>query len=130
MVSARVVAWHVAHGTVGRGHLYQGRFKTFPIQEDEHFLTACRYVERNALTAGAVERAQDWRWSSLWARRQGDEKLQALLSRWPVPRPKDWLRFVNRPMTEREVDAIQTSISRNRPLGRYRLSLAQNGNKL
>ena len=38
--------WHVAHNTVGRGRLYQGRFQSFPIQEDEHFLTACRYVER------------------------------------------------------------------------------------
>ena len=39
--------WHVAHNTVGRGHLYQGRFKSFPVEEDEHFLTVCRYVERS-----------------------------------------------------------------------------------
>jgi putative transposase len=52
--------WHVAHGTVGRGHLYQGRFECFPVEGDEHFFTVCRYVERNALTAGVVGRA-DWR---------------------------------------------------------------------
>src|SRR5512135_1081483 len=67
---------HVAHRTVGRGHLYQGRFKSFPIQEDEHFWTVCRYVERNALTAKVVDRAEDWRWCSLSARRRGDERLQ------------------------------------------------------
>ena len=39
--------WHVAHNTVGRGHLYQGRFKSFPVEGDEYFLTVCRYVERN-----------------------------------------------------------------------------------
>ena len=91
--------------------------KAFPIQEDEHFLSACRYVERNALRAGVVRRAQDWRWCSLWARRQGDEPLRDLLSDWPIKRPTDWLRLVNRPMTEREADAIQVCIARNRPYG-------------
>ena len=41
--------WHAAHHTSGRGALYQGRFKSFPIQEDQHLLTVLRYVERNAL---------------------------------------------------------------------------------
>ncbi len=109
--------WHVAHGTVGRGHLYQGRFKAFPIQEDEHFLSVCRYVERNALSAGAVKRAQDWRWGSLRARLEGHESLRSLLSAWPVERPPHWTRFVNRLITQREAEAIQTSIARNRPYG-------------
>jgi putative transposase len=117
LAHTHAMRWHVAHGTVGRGHLYQGRFKAFPIQEDDHFLSACRYVERNALSAGAVERAQDWRWGSLWARRRGNEQLQALLSNWPVQRPTDWVRLVNRPMSPREVEAIQTSIARSRPFG-------------
>jgi putative transposase len=60
--------WHLAHGTVGTGPLYQGRFKSFPIQEDEHFFTVCRYVERNALRANLVTSAEQWRWSSLWQR--------------------------------------------------------------
>ncbi len=41
--------WHAYRRTAGTGHLYQGRFKSFPVQSDEHFLTVCRYVERNAL---------------------------------------------------------------------------------
>jgi hypothetical protein len=53
--------WHLAHGTVGTGPLYQGRFKSFPIQEDEHFFTVCRYVERNALRANLVTSAEQWR---------------------------------------------------------------------
>ena len=52
------------HGS-GSGHLYQGRFQSIPVQDDEHFCTVCRYVERNALCANLVERAEDWRWGSL-----------------------------------------------------------------
>ena len=48
--------WHAHRHTTGSGHLYQGRFKSFPVQDDEHFLTVCRYVERNALRANLVER--------------------------------------------------------------------------
>ena len=91
----QVMRWHVAHGTVGWGSLYQGRFRSFPVQRGEHSLTLCRYVERNALTAGAVEWAKDWRWGSLWARRQGDDRLKALLGEWPVDRPVNWLVRVN-----------------------------------
>jgi hypothetical protein len=47
------------------GHVWQGRFKVFPIQEDDHLLTVLRYIERNPLRAGLVPQAQDWRWSSL-----------------------------------------------------------------
>ena len=63
--------WHAAHHTSGTGPLYQGRFKSFPIQEDDHLLTVLRYVERNPLRANLVKRADEWRWSSLWHRVHG-----------------------------------------------------------
>jgi putative transposase len=117
LAHTHAMRWHVAHNTVGRGHLYQGRFKSFPIQEDEHFFTACRYVERNALKAGVVQRAEDWHWGSLWARRQGSEELKAVLSDWPMERPRNWVAWVNEPMTEKEAEAIQICLARNRPYG-------------
>jgi len=43
--------WHAHRRSAGAGHLYQGRFKSFPVQEDEHFYSVCRYAERNALRA-------------------------------------------------------------------------------
>ena len=52
----------------GGGHLYQGRFKSFPVAEDDYFLTLCRYVEANPLRAELVDRAEEWRWSGLWMR--------------------------------------------------------------
>lgn len=107
-----------AHGTVGHGAVYQGRFKSFPVQADHHhFLILCRYVERNPLRAALVQRAEDWRWSGLWRRQQRDEQGVALLSEWPIERPAGWLDLVNDPQTDAEVEAVRTSVRRGRPLG-------------
>jgi hypothetical protein len=53
--------WHAHHHTGGTGPVYQGRFKSFSVQDDEHLLTVCRYVERNPLRANLVARAEAWR---------------------------------------------------------------------
>ena len=52
--------WHAHHHNAGTGPVYQGRFKSFPVQTDEHFLTVARDVERNALRAKLVTRWEDW----------------------------------------------------------------------
>ena len=107
--------WHQAHGTVGRGALYQGRFKSFPVQEDEHFYTLVRYVERNALRASLVSRAEAWRWTSLWQRHQ--ERSDVSLSAWPLPLSTNWVDWVNQPQTESEVQRIRKSIRFDLPFG-------------
>jgi putative transposase len=84
------------------GHVWQGRFKAFPIQQDEHLLTVIRYVERNPLRAGLVERAQDWKWWSLGSNAAGPARDPG-----PVPRGAGWLEFVNSPMSKAEVAAIR-----------------------
>ena len=109
--------WHAHRHTTGTGHLYQGRFKSFPVQSDEHLLTVCRYVERNALRSGLAERAEAWRWCSLWRRHFGDEEAQGLLSDWPVAYPKRWIEEVNRPQTEAELEALRQCVQRGRPFG-------------
>ncbi len=109
--------YHSHYHTAGRGHLYQGRFKSFPIQDDEHFLVACRYVERNALRAEAVSRAEDWRWGSLWRWLQGTEPDPKLLSPWPIPRLPNWVSRVNEPLSENELKAIRFCSNRGAPLG-------------
>lgn len=109
--------WQVAHDAVGMGHVYQGRFKNFMIQRDEHLLSVLRYVEGNPLRAGAIRHAQDWRWSSLHARLHGPEPIRNLLSEWPIDRPRNWIDLVNRPQSEAEMEAIQTCVKRGRPLG-------------
>jgi putative transposase len=107
--------WHAHYHTTGTGHLYQGRFKAFAIQEDEHLLTVLRYVERNALRAGLVTRAEDWVWSSLSGRRAGLPKID--LHPWPVPRPPRWRAYVNRVETEGELEAVRRSVARGQPFG-------------
>ena len=110
--------WHAHRRTGGRGHLYQSRFRSFPIQRDEHFLSVCRYVERNALRANKVEGAQDWRWSSMWARSVGDGAIaQEQLASWPVGRPADWTTRVNRPQSQQELAALRLCRDRGRPYG-------------
>ena len=78
---------HAFHHSAGTGHLYQGRFKSFPVQGDHHFLTACRYVERNALRANLVKRAELWPFSSLHRRIRNSNEDQQLLADFPQPPP-------------------------------------------
>ena len=104
-----------AHYRNTSGHLYQGRFKSFVVEEDSYLLTLLRYVEANPLRAKLVERAQDWRWSSLGC----DAKTaRELLSEWPVDRPTNWTVLVNRGVPASELEMIRTALKRDRPLGR------------
>lgn len=109
--------WHAHRRTTGSGHVYQGRFKSFPVQEDEHLYTVARYVERNPLRANLVRRAEKWRWSSLYRWLRGATEDKALLSRWPVSRAANWAQYVNAPQTEAELTAIERSLQRGNPLG-------------
>ncbi|MBL7045714.1 MAG: transposase [Parcubacteria group bacterium] len=109
--------WHATKNTIGQGHLYQGRYKSFICQEDNHFLTLVRYVERNAKKAGLVDRAESWRWSSAWRRENGSTKQRKLLSSWPTQKPRDYLVWLNQPQAQDEEDAIERSIDRDRPFG-------------
>jgi putative transposase len=113
LLTAHVRRHHRRHR--GSGHVWQGRFKAFPIEQDEHFLTVIRYVERNALRANQVRRAEEWLWSSLaW---RGRSSRPAFLSDWPVPCPRDWLAIVNRPQSEAELAALRQSVIRGSPYG-------------
>ena len=109
--------WHAHRRSAGSGHVYQGRFKSFPVQDDDHFRTLCRYVERNALRANLVERAEDWRWSSLHRWKDGTPKEKSLLSAWPLPRGAGWVERVNAPQTEAELSALRRSVKRGSPFG-------------
>ena len=87
------------------------------MQTDEHFLTVAAYVERNAQRAKLVKRAEQWQWSSLWRRAQGDPELLGLLSDWPLDRPRGWVASVNKPETPVELGDLRLSAQRGRPFG-------------
>ena len=79
------------------GHVWQGRFKAFPAQEDEHLLVVLRYIERNPLRAGLVDRAESWQWSSLrWL--ANPERSPVRLDPGTVPRGTTGLEGVKAQM--------------------------------
>jgi putative transposase len=108
------VRWHHAkYETTGR--LWQGRFKAFLIQQDHHLLTVMRYVERNALRARLVERAEDWRWGSLaW---RSARRPPVTITPSPAPLPSYWRHLVNEEQSDIELEEIRTCVNRQRPFG-------------
>ena len=112
-----VQRWKHAHAAVGHGHLYQGRFKSFPIEQDEHLLTVLRYVQRNAVRSGLVRRAEQWRWGSCHVRQDRSHDMYQLLSAWPVSRPSRWLETVNLPQSQEEERMVKDCLTRSRPAG-------------
>ena len=107
--------WQEHRGYSGLGHVYQGRYKSFPVESDEHFWVVARYVERNALRANLVLRAEEWRWSSLWRRCHGTDQERSLLAGWPIEVPANWLERVNQTDDEQELESLRRSVQRGRP---------------
>lgn len=107
--------WHANRHTQGTGPIYQGRFKSFPVADDDHYLRVLRYVERNAVRAKLVSGAAKWRWSSM-----GQKELALPgppLDSGPIAKPEDWQGWVDRPDTEAELNALRRSVVRGVPYG-------------
>jgi len=113
LMTSHVRHYHKKYQSSGR--VWQGRFKAFPIQEDRHLLTVMRYVERNALTAQLVGRAEDWQWGSLRWRINSMRKF--VISPSPIQLPSQWTEYVNAPQTAAEAKILRECIHRQRPYG-------------
>ena len=113
--TAHVRRHHAHHG--GGGHLYGGRFKDFPVQDDFHLLTVLRYVESNPLRARPplARTTAGWKWCSFAARRT--KAGAALLDEWPVETPRNWAALVAEPLDDLEREAVLASLRRGRPYG-------------
>jgi|SRR3989339_772596 len=108
--------WQASKGVEGSGHLYQGTYKSNICKDDKHFLQLVRYVERNALRAKLVDRAEDWRWSSGWLRHNGTDEQKKILSEWPIVVP-NYADILNDPQDKEEIEEIRNSIRRGSPYG-------------
>jgi putative transposase len=113
LLTAHVRRYHARYRTDGR--VWQGRFKSFPIQQDRHLLTVLRYVERNPLRAGLIESARDWRWSSFWGRTR--DRRPSFLVDGPFPLPADWASWVQEPHSAAELNALRANVNREIPYG-------------
>ena len=97
--------WHQHRHTVGEGHVYQGRFKSFPVETSEYLLSVCRYVERNPVRAGLVDRVEQWRWSSAGA------NGVVPLHEGPLERPANWANWVEEDEPNEQLVAVTQNAS-------------------
>ncbi len=82
------------------GHVWQGRYKSFIVQEDEHLPAVVRYIEGNPVRARLVESAKCWAWSSHGERISG--MSGKVLSALPVTLPINWTEYVDTALTGTE----------------------------
>jgi len=114
-MNAHIRRYHRFGELWGTGHLYQGRFKAFPVQTDHHLLTVLRYVEANPLRARLVPRAEAWRWSSLSRETCLDGRV--LLTPPPVRKPDRWVDIVNEGLPIATYDSLRMAAQRQIPFG-------------
>ena len=118
LTSTHVRQYRTKTETIGYGHLYQDRYKSFPVETNAYCQTLIRYVEQNPLRAKLVTRAEDWRWSSLWRREKGSVAQKRLLSPLPTTLPNNYLASVNENLSEEILNTVRYSVNKGKPYGR------------
>ncbi len=108
---------HALTKTVGTGPLYQGRYKSFMVQGDAHFLAVHKYIERNAVRVNLSVVAEGWRWGSAWLRVHGTVSQKKLLADPPVVLPIEYVAWVNTSEKEEDVQGIRISVNKGTPYG-------------
>ena len=122
--------YRAAHNSVGLGHLYGGRYKSFPVEQDQptadmrsrgvvqrasSVQAVLRYIERNPLKAQLVDRAEDWPYGSLFMRNQSEPAIE--ICPLDMPLPDNWTDMVNQPISLKELKSLRTSLQRSSPFG-------------
>ena len=103
--------------TTGTGPLYQGRYKSFVIENDKHLLTVIKYVERNPVRAKLAKRCEEWRWGSAWIRTHGNAAQKSILAVSPVPLPRNYSAWIHEAENAEVLDGIRRSVVRGAPFG-------------
>jgi putative transposase len=94
------------------GHVFQGRFRHVHIESDVHLLTTLCYLFMNPVTAGFVERLEDYRWSS-YAASAGHSPIPAYLS-------LDWLEALYPTLSLSEAQRrLRQLMSEPKPVAAY-----------
>ena len=107
LLTSHVRRYHKHYGS--SGHVWQGRFKSFPVQRDEHLLMVLRYVLQNPVRSGLAASVNDWPWSS-WC--QSD-----LTDPCPLEVEANWITTVDDPLSTSPFASIRESVNRQRPFG-------------
>lgn len=113
LMTSHVRRYHRHYRT--SGHVWQGRYKSFIVENDRQLLTVLRYIEGNPVRINLVQSASEWRWSSHVERL--NENGSSLVDGLPLALPNQWTEYVNTPLTDGELERMQQSISRGAPFG-------------
>jgi putative transposase len=115
LLTSHVRRYHRQYET--SGHIWQGRFRAFPVQPDEHLLTVLRYVEQNPLRLKdlKVRKPERWSWSSIGKAVAGLERPK--IEPGPALRGRIWLKAVQQPLTAEELALVRHSVVRGTPFG-------------
>jgi putative transposase len=108
LLTSHVRRYHKHYGS--SGHIWQGRFKSFPVERDEHLMTVLRYVLQNPIRAGLSSTVRDWHWSSLQRPQFVDPS--------PLGDEREWLESLDAPMREDHLVTVRECVNRQRPFGK------------
>jgi putative transposase len=109
---------HAITNTNGSGHLYQGRYKSFLVDNDNYLLAVIKYVERNAIRAKLSRLCEGWQWGSAWRRIHGTIKEKELLDQESFKLPDNYINWINSPDNQEILNIIRNSIEKGVPYGR------------
>jgi putative transposase len=115
LTAVQAQRWRMSRQSVGGGAVYQGRYRAVAVEPGFHLIRVCRYVERNALRARLVDRAEQWPWGSLWKREHRATDIE--LAPWPTARPEPWCDIVNAPSPAEDLELLRQAIRRGEPIG-------------
>ena len=96
------------------GHVWQGRYKSFVVQNDTHLLTVARYIEGNPVRANLVTSSKNWSWSS---HREQIKGARNSIDGLPIALPEDWNSYVDQPLAVTEMERLKRSMQRQAPFG-------------
>ena len=91
------------------GHVWQGRFKSFLIQQDGHLFTVLRYVLYNPVRARFVQQADEWPWSSL--------RYPHLVAPLSASRSTEGRPGLDAPVPDNDLPTLRTCVNRQQPFG-------------
>lgn len=109
--------YHVKTETIGHGHIYQGRYKSFLVDSDRYLLAVIKYVERNPVRARIVRTVESWKWGSGYRKLNGTPNEQTLITPPPIDLPDHYRVWVNQPEKEDELEDVRISVNKGKPFG-------------
>ncbi len=100
------------------GHLWQGRFSSF-IMDEKHLLACAKYIDLNPVRAGLVKKPYDWKLSSARFHLDGEDDI--LVKMEPLLRiiQKPWNSYLNEDVQTDEIELFRKHERTGRPIGGF-----------